>query len=222
MHGMFVVGAVLRLRRLAPCCIFFLNFLIFFVFLFLSPWIFPSFFFPPRNGGRGWTVAYLLCNACRLVRRAWQTLWKPVPELINILGVDVPDPPDVSLAGIRSDAATVNWTRPPANRSVQKFLIQVNGVVGEWKPSTMRRGRRGLTSSSGGSRRKPRTRHRRQWLEARPLLQRACDCRRLQQFPGRQPGYPVEDVWPRWETATRKFSTALELHPRGTARVGAE
>ncbi|KAL2182437.1 hypothetical protein L209DRAFT_767778 [Thermothelomyces heterothallicus CBS 203.75] len=64
-----------------------------------------------------------------LVRRAWQTLWKPVPELINILGVDVPDPPDVSLAEIRADAATVNWTRPPPNRSVQKFLIQVNGVV---------------------------------------------------------------------------------------------
>ncbi|KAL2154265.1 hypothetical protein VTH82DRAFT_2941 [Thermothelomyces myriococcoides] len=64
-----------------------------------------------------------------LVRRAWQTLWKPVPELINILGVDVPDPPDVSLAEIRADAATVNWTRPPPNRSVQKFLIQVNGVI---------------------------------------------------------------------------------------------
>ncbi|KAK4454796.1 hypothetical protein QBC34DRAFT_392634 [Podospora aff. communis PSN243] len=64
-----------------------------------------------------------------LVRRAWQTLWKPVPELISILGVDVPDPPDVSLAGIRADAATLNWTRAPANRSAQKFLIQVNGVV---------------------------------------------------------------------------------------------
>ncbi|KAL1836318.1 hypothetical protein VTJ49DRAFT_5313 [Mycothermus thermophilus] len=64
-----------------------------------------------------------------LARRAWQTLWKPVPELINILGVDVPDPPDVSLAEIRADAATIHWTRAPANRSVQKFLIQVNGVV---------------------------------------------------------------------------------------------
>lgn len=64
-----------------------------------------------------------------LVQRAWQTLWKPVPELISILGVDVPDPPDVSLAGIKPNSATVNWTRPPPNRSVQKFLIQVNGVV---------------------------------------------------------------------------------------------
>ncbi|KAH8905999.1 hypothetical protein BR93DRAFT_928588 [Coniochaeta sp. PMI_546] len=64
-----------------------------------------------------------------LMRRAWQTLWKPVPELISILGVDVPDRPDVSLAGIRADAATLNWSRPSPNRPVQRFLIQVNGVV---------------------------------------------------------------------------------------------
>ncbi|RKU43695.1 hypothetical protein DL546_001417 [Coniochaeta pulveracea] len=64
-----------------------------------------------------------------LTRRAWQTLWTPVPELINILGVEVPDRPDVSLAGIKADAATLNWSRPSPNRPVQKFLIQVNGVV---------------------------------------------------------------------------------------------
>ncbi|TPX17245.1 uncharacterized protein E0L32_003363 [Thyridium curvatum] len=67
-----------------------------------------------------------------LLRRAVQTLWKPVPELISILGVEVPDPPDVSLTAIGVDKATVAWTRPQANRPVQKFLIQVNGVnVGE-------------------------------------------------------------------------------------------
>ncbi|ROT40028.1 hypothetical protein SODALDRAFT_332182 [Sodiomyces alkalinus F11] len=70
-----------------------------------------------------------------LLNRTWQTLWKPTPELISILGVDVPEPPDVSLAGIRVDAATLNWTRPPSNRPVQKYLIQVNGVnVGESRP----------------------------------------------------------------------------------------
>ncbi|KAI0126600.1 hypothetical protein BJ170DRAFT_596186 [Xylariales sp. AK1849] len=70
-----------------------------------------------------------------LVHRAWQTLRKPVPELINVLGVDVPDKPDVSLAGIRSDAATLTWTRPRPNRPVGKFRIQVNGVyVGESAP----------------------------------------------------------------------------------------
>ncbi|KAK9771027.1 putative Fibronectin type-III domain-containing protein [Seiridium cardinale] len=71
-----------------------------------------------------------------LAQRTWQTLRKPVPELINILGVDVPDAPDVSLAGIRPDAATLHWTRPRANRPVSKFLIQVNGIlVGESAPT---------------------------------------------------------------------------------------
>jgi hypothetical protein len=93
----------------------------------------------------------------RLVRRAWQTLWKPVPELINILGVDVPDTPDVSLAEIRADAATVNWSRPPPNRSVQKFLIQVNGVVGELHQETPVSGARKLTFTSRRSCRKPGT-----------------------------------------------------------------
>ncbi|KAL9946236.1 hypothetical protein D7B24_000555 [Verticillium nonalfalfae] len=70
-----------------------------------------------------------------LLNRTWQTLWKPTSDLISILGVDVPEPPDVSLAGIRADAATLSWTRPASNRPVQKFLIQVNGVnVGESRP----------------------------------------------------------------------------------------
>ncbi|KAG9255989.1 uncharacterized protein F5Z01DRAFT_532190 [Emericellopsis atlantica] len=65
-----------------------------------------------------------------LIHRSWQTLWKPVPELINVLGVDVPEAPDVSLAGIRADAATLSWTPPAPNRPVQKYLIQVNGIHG--------------------------------------------------------------------------------------------
>ncbi|KAF6844177.1 fibronectin type iii domain protein [Colletotrichum musicola] len=70
-----------------------------------------------------------------LLHRAWLVIRKPTNELINILGVDVPEAPDVALAGIRSDAATLNWTRPSHNRPVQKFLIQVNGVnVGESRP----------------------------------------------------------------------------------------
>ncbi|KAF7562962.1 hypothetical protein G7046_g1142 [Stylonectria norvegica] len=63
-----------------------------------------------------------------LLYRSWQTLRKPVPDLIHILGVDVPEAPDVSLAGIRADAATLSWTRPTSNRPVQKYSIQVNGV----------------------------------------------------------------------------------------------
>ena len=66
----------------------------------------------------------------RLLRRGLQTLWKPVPELIDILGVDVPSPPDVSLTAIGVDKATITWTRPASNRAVDKYVIQVNGVNG--------------------------------------------------------------------------------------------
>ncbi|XP_044719970.1 fibronectin type III domain-containing protein [Hirsutella rhossiliensis] len=63
-----------------------------------------------------------------LLHRSWQTLWKPVPELVSILGVDIPQAPDVCLAGIGADSATLSWTKPASNRPVQKYLIQVNGV----------------------------------------------------------------------------------------------
>ncbi|OAA46894.1 Fibronectin type III domain protein [Metarhizium rileyi] len=64
-----------------------------------------------------------------LVHRAFQTLWKPIPELVNILGLDIPPPPDVCLAGIRSDSAYLTWdARTTSQRPVQKLLIQVNGV----------------------------------------------------------------------------------------------
>lgn len=69
-------------------------------------------------------------NNSRLLRRAAQTLWKPVPELIGVLGLEVPDSPDVSLTGIAADKATLTWTRAQPSRPVQKFLIQVNGVNG--------------------------------------------------------------------------------------------
>jgi hypothetical protein len=54
-----------------------------------------------------------------------------VPELMGILGVEVPDPPQVSLAGIKADAITLHWTRPGPSKPVVKYLIQVNGVNGE-------------------------------------------------------------------------------------------
>ncbi|KAH6664065.1 hypothetical protein B0J14DRAFT_494153 [Halenospora varia] len=72
--------------------------------------------------------AVTCCALFWLLHRAWLTLWKPVPELISILGVEVPDSPEVSLAGIKADAVTLQWTRPEANKPVMKYLIQVNGV----------------------------------------------------------------------------------------------
>ncbi|KAI9761330.1 MAG: hypothetical protein M4579_001120 [Chaenotheca gracillima] len=67
-----------------------------------------------------------------LLYRAWQVLNKPLPDLIDVLGLDVPAAPQVSLAGIKTDSITVHWLRPENPNSVAKYLIQINGVnVGE-------------------------------------------------------------------------------------------
>jgi hypothetical protein len=72
-------------------------------------------------------------SAGRLLYRSYQTLLKPVPELISILGVEVPDAPEVALAGIQPFSITLHWSRPEATKPVIKYLIQVNGVNGkEW------------------------------------------------------------------------------------------
>lgn len=54
-----------------------------------------------------------------------------MPQLISVLGIEVPDPPTVSLAGIKADAVTLHWTRPEPHKAVFKYLIQVNGVNGK-------------------------------------------------------------------------------------------
>ncbi|KAB8304464.1 hypothetical protein EYC80_003858 [Monilinia laxa] len=67
-----------------------------------------------------------------LLKRAWEVLWTPLPRLISILGVEVPDPPEVSLACIKSDSLTLYWSSSAPNKGVVRYLLQVNGVeVGE-------------------------------------------------------------------------------------------
>jgi hypothetical protein len=60
----------------------------------------------------------------------------------------VPDAPDVSLAGIRADAAVLNWSRAQAKKPVEKFLIQVNGVVGKLTNAAIARKKFRLLTSS--------------------------------------------------------------------------
>lgn len=81
--------------------------------------------------GSSQLTAFFLLLSSRLIHRAFQTLWKPIPELVNILGLDIPPPPDVCLAGIRPNSAFLTWeARSSSQRPVQKLLIQVNGVDG--------------------------------------------------------------------------------------------
>merc|ERR1711939_460572 len=69
-----------------------------------------------------------------LLYRAYRTLRTPVSNLIDTLGVEVPDPPEVTLAGLKSNTCTLHWNKPGpgTHKAVAKYLIQVNGVnVGE-------------------------------------------------------------------------------------------
>ncbi|KAA6415465.1 MAG: hypothetical protein FRX48_00180 [Lasallia pustulata] len=68
-----------------------------------------------------------------LLHRLWQVYQKPVRELVDVLGLDIPPVPDVSLAGISADSVLLYW-KPPENPHVSlKHIIQVNGInVGEF------------------------------------------------------------------------------------------
>jgi hypothetical protein len=112
------------------------------------------------------------CSALTwLLFRAWQTLWKPVPELINILGVEVPDAPNVSLTSVKADNVTIHWQPPDPSKPVQSYFIQVNGVKGEDRAASEKR--EGLTGCSWRAirREKPRLSHQRGRFETRTLLQ---------------------------------------------------
>jgi hypothetical protein len=55
-------------------------------------------------------------------------LSKPVEELINLLGLEVPVAPLVSLAGIKADGVLLHWKPPDQRASVVKYVIRINGI----------------------------------------------------------------------------------------------
>jgi hypothetical protein len=56
-------------------------------------------------------------------------LSKPSEELISLLGLEVPIPPALSLAGIRANGVILNWKPPEQQKtSIVKHHINVNGV----------------------------------------------------------------------------------------------
>ncbi|KAL9031972.1 MAG: hypothetical protein Q9196_000045 [Gyalolechia fulgens] len=63
-----------------------------------------------------------------ILYRIWQIWQKPVDELVDLLGLDIPSVPDVSLAGITSESVLLYW-KPADNQSASlKNTIQVNGI----------------------------------------------------------------------------------------------
>ena len=67
---------------------------------------------------------------CRILYRLWQINQKPMEELQELLGLDIPPIPEVSLAGITSDSVLLYW-KPPDNQAASlKHTIEVNGIKG--------------------------------------------------------------------------------------------
>jgi hypothetical protein len=58
----------------------------------------------------------------------FQVLNKPIPELILLLGLEVPLPPDLSLSGIQSDSVTLHWTKPTGHTPDVTYHVQANGI----------------------------------------------------------------------------------------------
>jgi len=73
----------------------------------------------------------LIVIARRMCYRASSLFKIPIPALVKLLGLDLPDPPLVSLHGIAADTITLHWSLPEKAGSVAKHIIQINGINGK-------------------------------------------------------------------------------------------
>ena len=69
-----------------------------------------------------------MLTGCRVAFRAYQVLSQPVDKLVQVLGLEVPVAPLVSLAGIKADGVLLHWKPPDQRASVLKYVIRVNGI----------------------------------------------------------------------------------------------
>ncbi|KAL9612922.1 MAG: hypothetical protein Q9167_002505 [Letrouitia subvulpina] len=77
--------------------------------------------------------ATFICSLAWIFYRIWQIYQKPVDELVDLLGLDIPPVPEVSLAGITSDSVLLYWKPSEQYSTSLKYAIQVNGIkVGEF------------------------------------------------------------------------------------------
>ncbi|KAF2401668.1 hypothetical protein EJ06DRAFT_547961 [Trichodelitschia bisporula] len=75
------------------------------------------------------STAVVIAALSWLSVRAYQVLSKPSEELINLLGLDVPLAPTLSLAAIKADGVLLNWKAPDQKASGIRHHVQVNGVT---------------------------------------------------------------------------------------------
>lgn len=66
-----------------------------------------------------------------LVHRATRLLKVPAPALIHVMGIDIPEPPKVSVSGLTARSVSLHW-KPVEKGSVVRHIIEVDGRrVGE-------------------------------------------------------------------------------------------
>jgi hypothetical protein len=63
-----------------------------------------------------------------MMYRGWLVLSKPVEDLVSVLGVDLPVPPEVSLAGLKCDGALLHWKPEDPKTSGVRYQVLVNGM----------------------------------------------------------------------------------------------
>ncbi|KAH5130956.1 hypothetical protein HBH70_185420 [Parastagonospora nodorum] len=67
--------------------------------------------------------------------RAYQVLSQPVEKLVQVLGLEVPVAPLVSLAGIKADGVLLHWKPTDQRLTVLKYVIRINGIdIGDISP----------------------------------------------------------------------------------------
>lgn len=67
-----------------------------------------------------------------LLHRATRLLKIPAPVLINILGIDIPDAPKVTIDNVTSTSVSLHWNPPERVSSIVKYILQVDGRKGRF------------------------------------------------------------------------------------------
>ena len=67
----------------------------------------------------------------RIIYRVYLVFQKPVDELEEVLGIDVPPMPDISLSSITSNTILLYWKPPENYHSPLRQSIQINGITGK-------------------------------------------------------------------------------------------
>jgi hypothetical protein len=112
----------------------------------------------------------------RIFYRIWQIYQKPMEELVDLLGLDIPPVPQVSLAGITAESILLYWKPTEVQSVTLKYIIQVNGIKGEY--SNPENAAPVLNAWTGNSWRfwPRRYLNPSYWPKASSLLQYSCHC----------------------------------------------